>query len=60
MLPNNGLEAVEIYKKIKGKYDLILMDLQMPILSGYDATYKFVNLTKIFNSCSYCCCYDRR
>ncbi|WP_418186452.1 response regulator [Aliarcobacter lanthieri] len=37
-IAKNGLEAVTEYKKNKGKYDLILMDLQMPILSGYDAT----------------------
>ncbi|MCG3680311.1 response regulator [Aliarcobacter butzleri] len=37
-IANNGLEAVEEYKKNQGKYDLILMDLQMPILSGYEAT----------------------
>lgn len=37
-IANNGLEAVEKQKNHQGKYDLILMDLQMPILSGYDAT----------------------
>lgn len=43
---NNGLEAVEIYKKNQGKYDLILMDLQMPILSGYDATIQIREFDK--------------
>lgn len=33
---NNGLEAVELYKK--EKFDLILMDENMPILSGTEAT----------------------
>ncbi len=33
---NNGMEAVEAQTK-KG-YELILMDCQMPVLSGYDAT----------------------
>lgn len=37
-LANNGLEAVKKYQVNQGLYDLILMDLQMPILSGYDAT----------------------
>jgi len=33
---NNGLEAVNQYKLIK--FDLILMDLQMPEMNGYQAT----------------------
>lgn len=32
----NGEEALEIYEE--NKYDLILMDLQMPIMDGYTAT----------------------
>ena len=32
----NGAEAVELFKK--GLYSLILMDIQMPIMSGIDAT----------------------
>ncbi len=35
---NNGQEGVDSYLANPDKYDLILMDLQMPILSGYDAT----------------------
>lgn len=45
-IANNGLEAVEIYKKNQGKYNLILMDLQMPILSGYDATIQIREFDK--------------
>jgi PAS domain S-box-containing protein len=37
-IANNGLEAVEKYEAHQGFYHLILMDLQMPIMSGYDAT----------------------
>jgi len=35
---NNGSEAVEMVKKVPGDtYDLILMDIQMPIMNGYAA-----------------------
>ena len=43
---SNGLEAVEKHKKNQTKYDLILMDLQMPILSGYDATIQIREFDK--------------
>lgn len=33
---NNGQEAVDIFNP--GKYSLILMDMQMPFLNGYEAT----------------------
>ena len=45
-IANNGLEAVNMHKENQNKYDLILMDLQMPILSGYDATRKIRELDK--------------
>jgi len=34
----NGLEALEMYKK--NKYDIILMDMQMPVLDGMSASQK--------------------
>lgn len=35
----NGQEVVEKYKSAEpGKYDLILMDIQMPVMNGWDAT----------------------
>ncbi|MDD5399922.1 MAG: ATP-binding protein [Sulfurimonas sp.] len=37
-MANNGQEAVEKYFANPSHYNLILMDLQMPIMSGYEAT----------------------
>ena len=37
-IANNGQEAVNLYTQNPTKYDLILMDLQMPIMDGYEAT----------------------
>jgi CheY-like chemotaxis protein len=33
----NGKEAVEIIEKNKGHIDLVLMDLNMPVMNGYEA-----------------------
>lgn len=37
----NGLEAVELFEKSEaGYYSMILMDVQMPVMNGYEATAK--------------------
>jgi len=35
---DNGQEAVSMFRKSPGKYSLILMDIQMPEMDGYEAT----------------------
>ncbi|SCZ58506.1 response regulator [Thiohalomonas denitrificans] len=34
----NGMEAVEFVRNNPGKYDLCLMDVEMPVMNGIDAT----------------------
>ncbi len=43
----NGKEAIDVMEK-RGwdSFDLILMDLQMPVMDGYEATKKIVTKTK--------------
>jgi len=37
-IANNGQEAVDLVKEAQGAFDAILMDLQMPEMSGYEAS----------------------
>ncbi len=40
----NGLEAVEIFREKSDEIDLVLLDIVMPILSGYDAMKEIVKI----------------
>ncbi|MBK1879801.1 sensor histidine kinase [Pelagicoccus mobilis] len=42
---DNGRSAVETYQD--GKYDLILMDVMLPEMNGYEATEKILSLTRL-------------
>jgi PAS domain S-box-containing protein len=41
-IANNGQEALDLYAK--NKYDIVLMDIQMPVMDGITATKKLKNL----------------
>lgn len=43
----NGREALELFlDKGEGYYNLIFMDIQMPVMNGYDATYAIRHLKR--------------
>ena len=39
-IANNGLEAVQMKSAVKEPYNLILMDIQMPVMNGFEASRK--------------------
>ena len=61
-IANDGIEAVEIYKN-NPDIDLILMDVKMPNLNGYDATQQIRELNKnvvIIGQTAYALSFDRQ
>jgi len=41
---SNGLEAYNIYKKDKNQFDIIISDIQMPLMDGIELTKKIYSL----------------
>lgn len=46
MMANNGQEAVDLFEQHRDSIDLILMDLHMPLMNGYDASTRIRQLSK--------------
>ncbi len=43
----NGKEAVEMFARAEeGRYNIILMDIKMPVMNGYDATKEIRDLRR--------------
>jgi len=45
IIANDGKEAVDLYKEYGDSIDLILMDLHMPVMNGYEAAEKIRDIS---------------
>ncbi len=57
ILVENGKKALDVYKSNKGKISLIILDLNMPDMSGFDVYRKIVEMNphERIIICSDCC-----
>ena len=46
ILATNGEEGVELYRELRSDIDVVLMDLTMPVMNGYDASRALIAIDK--------------
>lgn len=48
---NDGVEAVDVYKAGKGHFDLIITDLEMPVMNGIQVSSSNYSLDFLIKQC---------